>query len=800
LALVALLLAGCGGGDPSPPQEASTAPTARDAQPNKLTSPGNAPGVSVKAVVPTGVRIVSWPVFEFDYRLVLQNKGLAIDGVGVELVSPGLGIKVVDGTVNAGSLAANSTSSPTDTITIRKHWALAFLLLPHTWQITYGPASIAGTAAVGAALANGEVSITDSAGANVCAQTSIVTSGTGAFNCTVLPGRTAPFVVVVSDPFKAYPPLVSIVPTTPSAGTTLTANATPLTTAIVGQLAPNGDALSVVADRSLINLTALTTITNNFLAQIAPVLSALGAPADYNPFTTQIVAATSAQGGNTADQVIDMLRFSTVNGVSMVATVDNPASGVPVASASTTTPPVLTAPSPTLLTLNDSLRLLTNTLAGCFALPVNTRVLTIDQTIPATLGGPEVTGLATACQSITHPTYLQNGFRIGQRLYGLLRDASMVGATFKPAEIMLFVEDSTAADRDVAVVNIRYVDTNGVVGNLIETVRKLPGSATATHASDWWMFGNQQQVDSGVNSFVRRNEQFAPAPGTAPFTNASASRFEAGINVFINKDGPGSAGMRAARVIGPGLPPAGLIYTRPDPSIITDQNWMNIRRKDGLTDALSATFSADVGNIFRLQRTQGLTGASATTVRQNPNADNSNSTAFVNWAHPIDYGAPPGSVDYINFSALRANNTYTIEVFYDGETLPRYSYTKRMLTAVTPATYAVNLRWLGLTTATLRYLGPADALAAAQASMNVAWVADPFAETISSAGVYTFGGSLSINDSVISVARGAASAAAVAPAGTVFPALTSDGFSSRTIQLRYRMLDGSYKDSVSRFN
>ena len=36
--------------------------------------------------------------------------------------------------------------------------------------------------------------------------------------------------------------------------------------------------------------------------------------------------------------------------------------------------------------------------------------------------------------------------------------------------------------------------------------------------------------------------------------------------------------------------------------------------------------------------------------------------------------------------------------------------------------------------------------------------------------------------------------------GDAFPALTGDGSSGRTLQLRYRMLDGGFKDSTTRFN
>ena len=69
-----------------------------------------------------------------------------------------------------------------------------------------------------------------------------------------------------------------------------------------------------------------------------------------------------------------------------------------------------------------------------------------------------------------------------------------------------------------------------------------------------------------------------------------------------------------------------------------------------------------------------------------------------------------------------------------------------------------------------------------------------------SAGLYTFGGGLSVNDALVSVSRGATRGTAVAPTVVPFRALTNDGSTGRTLQLRYRMLDGSYKDSTTRFN
>jgi hypothetical protein len=655
-----------------------------------------------------------------------------------------------------------------------------------------------GTAAVGAALGYASVSITDSSGAPACTEAPITTSGAGNYSCTLQTGRSAPFVIVVTDPSGAQAPLVSIGTETPAAGASLTLNATTLTTAIVGQLSPDGDALSVASTPALIDTATLATINTRVLAQLANVLTALGAPVGYDPFTTPIVAASASVSGNTADQVIDLLRISVVNGVTTVSTVDNAAAAVPLASG-TTSPPALPAPSASVISLAEALRLLAPVLNNCFALPVASRVVTADGSIPAAQGGPEVTAVAPACEDIAHPSYLHNGYRSGQAFYGLLNDATMVGASFRPPESMRFIEDATAADNDRVVINLRYIDANGVAGNLITVAQKFPGSATTDHPTDWWLYGNQQPVDTAIRAYLRRLEQLAPSPGTGVFANAPASRFETGIEVFVNKNGPGSTGMRAARITGPGLPSAGLVMTQPDPAIITSQSWLNILRKDGATGLAEATPAPDVGNIFRLQRTLGLTGADATSIRANPNAGNTNSTAFMNWAHPLDYGLAPGATDYIDFSAMPANSLYQVELFYAGETAARYTFTKTLLTPVVPATRAANLQWVALADDTRQYLDPAHARSAATTSVALSWLANPYAETVGSAGVYTFGNGVHVDQGLVGVARGATSATATAP-GTPYPLLTNDGSSTRILQLRYRMLDGSYKDMTTRYN
>lgn len=793
-AAVLLALGGCGGGS----NQTGTQPASSGRQQALAvgsTTGGSVAGLSVDSLTLVAERRITRTVFEYDYRLRVANAGGPLVGVTVALVGTGAGTQVVDGTALAGTLAAGAVAATSDTITIRQDRTKTLQLDQLSWHFAVAPV-IQGTAAVGAALANATVEVTDRTRSPACFESPIYTDSLGSFTCTVRPGLAAPLLVVVRDAFQAYQPLVSIVDSLPPAGTALVTNATPLTTAIVSQLAPNGNALALRDDPSLIDLAKLATIKANVLAQLQAVLAALNVPAGYDPFTTPIVAATPNQPGNTADHILEMLRFSTVNGINRIGTIDNPGG---VALAGLAPGAVLPAPSPGALALGSTMQLMTNAFNACFALPVNQRALAVNTSIPVNQGGSEVTSLGAACQNIWHADYRNSGFRSGQRHFGLLRDNAMVGAAFSLPEIMLFRDDTTAVDNDVAVLNFRFVDANGISSNIIEVARKLPGSATAQHPSDWWLHGNRGVVDATVRPVTRRSEQLVATPGIAPFQNTSASRFEAGLDFFVNKDGPGSIGLRAVRATGPGLPPAGLVLTRPDPSIVTDQNWMNIRRKDGLTDPASATFSGNNGNNFLLQRTRAITGTDAFVMRPNPNAGNT-TNVFPNWAHPLDYGLSPTNSEFIDFAQLNTGTVYTYEYFYDGETAPRHIETKSILAPVTPATYAANLQWNELTAETRRYLSTTDPLAQPQTVMNLSWVANPFAETVGSAGVYTFNGSQVVNDAIINFPRGATSAQAVAPVGVPFPALTDTGTSGRNIQLRYRMLDGSYKDTLTRYN
>lgn len=667
-------------------------------------------------------------------------------------------------------------------------------------------ATVNGTVAIGAAVEAASVSITDNAGRPVCEQAALASDVDGNFTCTLKEGMAAPFIVVATDPSGGVQPMVSVGTVTPAAGAIAVVNVTPLTTAIVGQLAPDDSALSLVSDPSLLDTGQLEQIKAKVLEQLAPVLAALGIAAGFDPFATPMVAATATRDGDVGDRLIEAVRITSVDGQLAMAPVDQPDAIVQLADANTVAAASVQAPAA--VDASATLRRIAQALNACFALPVAERVLAKDDSIPLSAGGPEVTDAAAACDGIvTGDGFLNGGFRAGQYFYALLHDPAMVGASFSAPETMLLLPDADGPGAHRAVVNLRYRDANGTAGSIITVARRLVrDEADVGVAGQWLLDGDQQQVQSSVQPVLLRREQLAPNAGTGTFANAATSRFDTGLNIFVNKDGPGSTGLRAARVTGPGLPAAGVVLTRLNPAICSNQNWMNVRRKDGRTDVASATPSSNDGNRFYLHRSVGLTGSEATTRRPNPFEGSANNTQFVNWAHPLDYGRPAGSSDYIDFGALRAMTSYTIEFFYDGETVARHRYNKRILTPVVPATSAVVQQWVQFDAATRRLLDPTDALAAAADSFTLSWIANPLAETVASGGVYTFGDGRSVNQGAVTVTRGETSAIAVAPISatcgpaTQFPALTGDGSSARNIQLRMRTLDASSKDTFTQFN
>ncbi|WP_432257722.1 hypothetical protein [Cupriavidus sp. TMH.W2] len=655
-------------------------------------------------------------------------------------------------------------------------------------QTTTAPAAktvMSGTAATGAALANANVTITNSSGNSPCEEASITTTALGTYTCTLKSAETAPFFVVVTDPTGNSAPLVSIATTTPAAGAALTVNATPLTTAIVAQLASDGNALSVVNSKT-VDTAALKKVTTNVLAQLANVLKSISAPADYDPFSTAIAAATPSSAGNTADQLLDIVKVTTdpTTGKPAIATVDNPTPILLAGADNSGT--ALPAPDAGLSDLPKAAQLVAKSLTACFALPTSQRVLATDTSVPAAQGGPTVTSAAPACQNIAAASnnaagveFLHNGFEAGQYLYNTLTSDTMTGAQFSVPEVMAFYgASSTTSGKDEAVLNIKYLDAAGNPGNLITVARNIASGSTQAHPSTWWLVGNQQPVDVTVRPLVRRVEQINPA-NTQVF-----SRFQTGIQFQVNAKGPGSVTadgtLTYARVTGPMLPKAGLVYIAPVNAEV-GQNYMDVSNKVGSVTNTTRCGGSNGGAQsyncpnFWIGRTAGLTGTAATTFANNAGGPS--------WAQ---------TSDNLDTTFPAKGQRYQIELFYGSKTTPTYTYHKTLLSDMIVATQAVNLPWNTPGSATLAFLDPNGSLAGAQTSTKTDWIQNIAAEQIGSVAVTVDAiGSYSTSKQA---PKGVTSLVVEAPV----PAMTSS--SVRAVLFGYRMLNNSNKTAVYTYN
>jgi hypothetical protein len=666
---------------------------------------------------------------------------------------------------------------------------------------------LTGTAATGAALANAPVTVSNSAGNSPCVETSITTNAFGSYTCTLKSGQSAPFFIVVTDPTGNAAPLVSVATATPTAGTPLTVNATPLTTAILAQLATDGNPLTLVATHAIVTAD-LQDVTAKVVAQLAGVLTSVSAPAGYNPFSTSITAATSTGTGNTADMILDVVKVVTdpTTGKLALSTVSDPN---PIVLATTTTAgTTVAAPATGVSTLSQVAQSAAQSFAACFALPVSQRVSTSDTTIPPALGGPSITSTASQCEYITASTtngaginFRHNGYSAGQFFYDLMTSNAMTGAVFSVPEIMAFYPGDTSlattapAFYDRAVINMRYLDSAGNPGNKITVAARIPGTASSLRNSDWWLVGNQQTADVTLRLNVRRIEQLNT--GTLN-TSAPTSKFQTGIQLIVSTTGAGSTNLQIARLSGPGLPgngatDTGLIYKR---NTVSPASYMDLYGKSATAIAIGSTNTLACGNGATancpnhwFSRTQGIAGTPATTLSTNPTSG----TNVLFWSQPAD-GITPAS--FVKGAKYKVELYYGADIPTAAASTPVVEY-KTLLSDLIPADKAVNLPWNTLGPVSINALNPAGTVTAAQTAMSVDWVQNQAAQQIGS-----FQAIVTLNTGTYGASIGVPKGSLSGTFNYAVPALdgTTTPTNSRTLLFGYRMLDGSNKTAVYSYN
>jgi len=136
LALCAtLLISACGGGG----GEAQVAESGAGAKVSALAVATPQPSITVISLAKVSETRVSRTVYDYVFKVSIQNLGLAQTGVVANLIRVGTGTTIVDGSVVIGEIAANATVSPTDTITLRQDRTFALDMQALVWAFTGRP-------------------------------------------------------------------------------------------------------------------------------------------------------------------------------------------------------------------------------------------------------------------------------------------------------------------------------------------------------------------------------------------------------------------------------------------------------------------------------------------------------------------------------------------------------------------------------------------------------------------------------------------------------------------------------------
>ncbi len=399
---------------------------------------------------------------------------------------------------------------------------------------TVGSAAFSGTAAVGAPIANGDVTVIDATGATVGTTT---TGSDGSYTLSFDHTRvTAPFVTTVTGNIgDASITLVSVQASQPTSGSSDTVNITPITNAIAARLSSTGNpadlATDIATEKANITSTTVATIEQAFRDILTPNMSAVG----LAPTVNLISGTFSTQLDKLLDNI--QIQVTTTGDIQMTSS-----SGAAVNDlAPTTTPPaavqVATLPKSTALSTGTVSSLRTN-LPAPSGTPVGADVLTAALTklnacfavVPASARAD-----ASACANIVSSSYLHDGLSGTAQLSGLHGDSGNDNMQFKTSEILRQLD--TTANAEKLIVRLSAVRTDGQFRDIVTVAQNKGG---------WELIGNQRVFATFVNGVAIKRVN----PNTP-----TRNRYETGMSLNVSAN----ANIASAVVTGPGLPAGGII-------------------------------------------------------------------------------------------------------------------------------------------------------------------------------------------------------------------------------------------------
>ncbi|WP_245004730.1 carboxypeptidase-like regulatory domain-containing protein [Paraburkholderia sacchari] len=380
-----------------------------------------------------------------------------------------------------------------------------------------------GTVAIGTALTGATVTVTDASGKSASA-----TSGTNGTYTVSLSNLTAPFLITASDPSGMSRTLYSVVANAKTAnGAPVTANVTPLTTAVAALMTQSGNPGSLSSNASAITSSAISSAESTLNAVIAPILSANGVAASFDPIGTSF---TPNQTG--VDAVIDSIAVTpSASGTGLqITSLANPDTAIQLNS-STTVSTALAMPT----------------------LPAN-YLANLQAALTACASGVQGGATATSdtnCATAIDASYLNNGVGTGVAGFAKRHTLFLKGTVLTGIKTVAFVPAGTLAglSNPAALVYLLMTDPDGTPDFGMDYVQQLPNGT-------WNIIGNQLQDHTYIASFLGRLQYTDSA-------NAANAHYESGLDIQIPTEVPVNGtltGVSSAVVTGPGLPASGLWF------------------------------------------------------------------------------------------------------------------------------------------------------------------------------------------------------------------------------------------------
>ena len=552
--------------------------------------------------------------------------------------------------------------------------------------------SIAGVAATGQAMAGATITIKDANG--VSATKTADAAGSYTFDVTNL---TAPFVITATlQVGDTQLTLTSMLAEKPAAGSTGTANVTPLTNAMAALLAPNGNPEELSAtgvSKTAVTQAKLDDVAAKIRAAIENILKDAGLDATkFDPVSTVFTANRLG-----ADRVLELVRVEvTGQGVSLTnPSAPDDGSGSASVQITPATTVVAKLPAPPAGTTLDALDHLATLLDACFADAPAVRVT-------AQVGGVP-TVLSAACNAVPMAAnYKSGGYNALARYSGLLKSADFTGAKFSKPERLF-----TSATTGRVFFRLPYKTAAGAGGIITDTAAQTnPVGKTY----QWEIVGNQRDYDSTVDARLDNINQLNPNNTQ----ESGKGQYRVGLRLLFNPLNAAGMNVQTVRVKGPGLPAAGVVMHRS--AVCGTNDYMTISNKTGSllnSSNVPQLFNGGTSNAFRLAAelksgTYDWTKVGASSSwRDTPMSD-------------ADLAAIPSFAEYTwELWTFGTGRTYRTDLDLVPEPAANVVYTQRLTSRPPTVSSLKSLAWNSIDAND--YLNPASVLAAPQTAVTVNW-------------------------------------------------------------------------------